>query len=48
MAFWPNKGEADRRAPLGESYERIDYVAPLRPVVPSAAPGALRLSLVTR
>ena len=48
MAFWPNKGEADRRTPLGESYERIDYVAPLRPVVPSAAPGALRLTLVAR
>ena len=48
MAFWPNKGEADRRAPLGDSYERVDYVAPLRPVVPSAAPGALRLTLVSR
>jgi len=48
MAFWPNKGEADRRTPLGQPYERIDYVAPLRPVVPSAAPGALRLTLVAR
>ena len=48
MAFWPNKGEADRRTPLGGTYERIDYVAPLRPVVPSAAPGALRLTLVAR
>ena len=48
MAFWPNKGEADRRTPLGSPYERTDYVPPKQPVVPSAAPGALRLPLVSR
>ena len=48
MAFWPNKGEPDHRTPLGQPYERTNYVAPLRPVVPAAAPGALRLPVVSR
>lgn len=45
MALWPNKGEADARPSLGESYHRVDPVAPAHPVVPEAAPGALRLPL---
>ena len=43
MAFWPNKGEADARPALGAPYERIAPVMPNQPVVPSTAPGALRL-----
>ena len=31
MAFWPNKGEADPRPPLGSAYERV---GPVRPSVP--------------
>jgi cholesterol oxidase len=46
MAFWPNKGEADPRPPLGAAYERIAPVAPQAPVVPDSAPGALRLPIV--
>ncbi|MCD2188600.1 GMC oxidoreductase [Actinomycetospora soli] len=42
MAFWPNKGEADPRPPLGADYERLTPVAPRHPVVPADAPGALR------
>ncbi|OLT43612.1 cholesterol oxidase [Saccharomonospora sp. CUA-673] len=45
MALWPNKGERDARPPLGADYRRIDPVAPRSPVVPEAAPGALRLPL---
>lgn len=44
-ALWPNKGEADQRAPQGEPYRRIVPVAPQHPVVPATAPGALRLPL---
>ncbi|CAM3247569.1 GMC oxidoreductase [Tsukamurella hominis] len=44
-ALWPNKGEADQRAPQGEPYRRIAPVAPRHPVVPATAPGALRLPL---
>jgi len=43
MAFWPNKGEADARPPLGSAYRRIAPVQPKQPVVPATAPGALRL-----
>jgi cholesterol oxidase len=46
MAFWPNKGEVDRRPPLGSAYERIEPVAPRRPAVPPTAPAALRLPIV--
>ena len=46
MAYWPNKGEADPRPPLGADYERIDPVAPAAPAVPAMAPGALRLPIV--
>ena len=43
MALWPNRGEADQRAPLGEPYRRLDPIAPRNPIVPSGAPAALRL-----
>jgi cholesterol oxidase len=46
MAFWPNKGDEDPRPALGASYRRISPVAPKRPVVPEAAPGALRLPVI--
>ena len=46
MAFWPNRGEADSRPALGEAYARISPVLPKNPVVPEAAPGALRLPIV--
>jgi cholesterol oxidase len=45
MAFWPNRGEADPRPPLGAPYARLGPVAPRRPAVPERAPGALRLPL---
>ena len=41
MSFWPNRGEADPRPPLGEPYRRVDPVAPTSPVVPAGAPAAL-------
>ncbi|MDT4917028.1 MAG: cholesterol oxidase [Pseudonocardiales bacterium] len=47
MAFWPNRGEADPRPELGADYERIAPVRPTNPVVPEAAPGALRLPVVS-
>lgn len=46
MALWPNRGEQDRRPPLGAPYRRIRPVAPRDPVVPADAPGALRLPLL--
>jgi cholesterol oxidase len=45
MAFWPNAGEADPRPPVGSAYRPLAPVEPRRPVVPTAAPGALRLPL---
>ena len=41
-ALWPNKGEQDQRPAQGEPYQRLTPVAPVRPVVPAEAPGALR------
>jgi cholesterol oxidase len=41
MAFWPNKGEADKRPVLGSAYVRIDPVPPNQPIVPSHAPAKL-------
>jgi cholesterol oxidase len=41
-SLWPNRGEADGRPPLGAPYQRLDAVAPVRPVVPADAPAALR------
>ena len=46
MSMWPNKGEADTRPGQGQTYQRIAPVAPTSPVVPEAAPGALRLPIV--
>jgi cholesterol oxidase len=43
MALWPNHGEADQRPALGQPYRRLAPIPPIRPVVPAAAPGALRL-----
>jgi cholesterol oxidase len=43
MSFWPNKGDADPRPPLGDAYVRLAPVAPRRPAVPVDAPGALRV-----
>jgi cholesterol oxidase len=45
MALWPNKGEADRRPAPGAPYARLAAVPPKNPVVPQAAPGALRLPI---
>jgi cholesterol oxidase len=45
MALWPNKGEIDRRPALGEPYRPVRPVPPRHPVVPGAAPGALRLPI---
>ena len=47
MAFWPNRGEADPRPELGTGYQRIAPVQPKNPVVPEAAPGALRLPVIS-
>jgi cholesterol oxidase len=41
MAFWPNKGEADARPPLGSPYQVVPPVTPVRPAVPADAPAAL-------
>jgi cholesterol oxidase len=46
MSFWPNKGEADSRPPLGSDYERLAPVEPRDPAVPASAPAALRLPVV--
>ncbi len=45
IALWPNKGEQDRRPAQGEAYRRIAPSAPVAPVVPADAPGALRLPI---
>jgi len=45
-AMWPNKGEDDLRPDQGLPYRRVDAVAPVKPVVPEGAPGALRLPLI--
>ena len=41
--LWPNKTDVDTRPPLGSGYDRINLVIPHWPVVPSGAPGELRL-----
>ncbi|GGL35480.1 GMC family oxidoreductase N-terminal domain-containing protein [Nocardia jinanensis] len=46
VAMWPNKGEVDRRPPLGSTYQRVAPVTPVAPVVPESAPAALRLPLI--
>jgi cholesterol oxidase len=45
-AYWPNKGEQDRRPAQGAAYQRISPIAPKNPVVPAAAPAALVLPIV--
>jgi len=45
MSLWPNKGESDQRPALGEKYKRIAPIVPKNPVVPDAAPAALRLTI---
>lgn len=47
FAMWPNKGEADPRPVQGIGYQRVTPVAPRRPAVPSSAPAALRLPIVS-
>jgi cholesterol oxidase len=47
MALWPNKGEDDVRPAQGEPYRTVAPVQPRRPLVPSSAPGALRLLPLT-
>jgi cholesterol oxidase len=44
MSYWPNRGEADPRPPLGSVYAPIPAVAPRHPSVPAGAPGALRIA----
>jgi cholesterol oxidase len=45
MAHWPNKGEADQRPELGQSFKLINPIAPKNPAVPKSAPAALRLPI---
>ena len=45
MAMWPNAGEPDPRPAPGSVYHPVSPVPPQRPVVPSGAPGELRLPL---
>ncbi len=47
MALWPVRGATDPRPALGEPYRTVAPVPPTQPVVPSAAPGALRLPIVS-
>ena len=47
MSLWPNKGEADPRPAVGTGYQRLAPVPPNHPAVPEAAPGALRLPIVS-
>lgn len=46
MAMWPNKGDADRRPPLGAAYRPVAPIPPRSPAVPASAPAALRLPIV--
>jgi cholesterol oxidase len=48
VALWPNVGERDERAPLGEPYVRIAPVPPRAPVVPPHAYAALRTGAAQR
>jgi len=44
MSFWPNKGDADPRPPLGSGYARLKPVLPRKPIVPAGAPAEFRLT----
>ena len=46
MAFWPNKGEEDRRPEVGSAYVPVQPISPNNPVVPPHAPTVLRLPIV--
>jgi cholesterol oxidase len=46
MALRPNKGEADRRLPLGASYQHLAPTASQSLAVPSSAPAALMLPII--
>jgi cholesterol oxidase len=48
MALWPNRGESDRRPPLGTRYSRVEPVFPASPVVPDDAPAALSFTVRPR
>src|SRR3954447_14561303 len=41
FAMWPNKGEPDKRPPVGSAYQRVAAVQPREPAVPPHAPAAL-------
>ncbi len=43
VSLWPNKGDVDRRPPLGGAYRVVPPVRPRSPVVPPHAPAALRM-----
>ena len=43
FAMWPNKGEVDARPAQGDTYNRINAIAPIAPVVPRGAIGELRI-----
>ncbi|QLY30582.1 GMC family oxidoreductase [Nocardia huaxiensis] len=47
IALWPNRGEPDQRPEPGATYRRIAPIAPNNPVVPTTAPAALRLPIVS-
>ena len=47
MSFWPNKGDADPRPPLGSGYDRIKPELPHQPIVPKGAPAEYRLDPTT-
>ncbi len=42
ISFWPNRGGADTRPPLGDAYQLLAAVAPANAVVPKGAPAELR------
>ena len=42
ISFWPNRGGADTRPPLGDAYQLLGAVAPANAVVPKGAPAELR------
>ncbi|TCC41579.1 GMC oxidoreductase [Kribbella speibonae] len=48
LSFWPNKGADDPRPAIGTAYQRIQPVKPEHPVVPTDAPGALRLPIIPK
>lgn len=43
MSMWPNKNETDPRPAQGETYRRVEPIAPNAPVVPKGASGELIL-----